>query len=63
MDPHVSAWTQPVEPPGPAPGLSFGGAGERLIAYIVDGLIIGVINMVLALVLIALLFVALWPAV
>jgi uncharacterized RDD family membrane protein YckC len=33
-------WAHPPEPPGPAPGLVFGGAGERLVAYIVDYLLI-----------------------
>ena len=29
---------------GPAPGYAFGGAGERLVAYIVDGLLIGALG-------------------
>lgn len=33
-------WAHPPEPPGPAAGLLFGGAGERLVAYIVDYLLI-----------------------
>jgi len=33
-------WALPPEPAGPAAGLAFGGAGERLVAYIVDYLLI-----------------------
>ncbi len=36
----ASAWEAPELVAGPAPGYAFGGAGERLIAYIVDALII-----------------------
>ena len=35
-----SSWEAPEDQAGPAPGLAFGGAGERLVAYIVDILII-----------------------
>jgi len=44
-----SAWARPLEPEGPAPGVAYGGAGERLLAYILDGLIVFVANIVLAL--------------
>ncbi len=39
-------WQMPTEAPGPAPGLDFGPAGERLVAYIVDNLIIVGISIV-----------------
>ncbi len=48
MPPH--AWAGPVEPVGPAPGVAYGGAGERLLAYIIDGLLVFVANIVLAIV-------------
>ncbi|MGZ3588979.1 MAG: RDD family protein [Candidatus Limnocylindrales bacterium] len=38
--PPMPPWQAAPEPAGPAPGLAFGGAGERLVAYIVDSLII-----------------------
>ncbi len=38
--PPPQAWAAPAEVAGPAPGYAFGGAGERLVAYIVDSLII-----------------------
>jgi len=38
--PPTQAWTAPAEPVGPAPGFAFGGPGERLVAYIVDTLVI-----------------------
>jgi uncharacterized RDD family membrane protein YckC len=34
-------WQPPEGPTGPAPGVEFGDPGARLVAYIVDGLIIG----------------------
>ena len=40
-----SGWARPVEPEGPAAGVAFGGAGERLLAYILDGLLVFVINL------------------
>ena len=39
-----SGWARPVEPEGPAAGVAFGGAGERLLAYILDGLLVTVIS-------------------
>ncbi|MFI5261579.1 MAG: RDD family protein [Candidatus Limnocylindrales bacterium] len=63
MDPNTNAWAQPVEPAGPAAGLSFGGAGERLVAYIVDGFIVGIVNIVLILIGFALLVTVFWLAV
>lgn len=38
-----AAWASPEPTPGPAPGYEFGGAGERLVAYIVDSLIVTVL--------------------
>lgn len=46
----LSAWARPVEPEGPAPGVAYGGAGERLLAYIIDGLIVFAANIALVLV-------------
>ena len=39
--PGSTGWQMPDEPAGPAPGILFGGFGERLLAYIVDALIVG----------------------
>jgi uncharacterized RDD family membrane protein YckC len=35
-----SAWQTPARPVGPAPGVEFGDFGPRLVAYIIDGLIV-----------------------
>ena len=35
-------WEAPAEPVGPAPGVAYAPHGERLIAYIIDGFIVGV---------------------
>lgn len=37
-----TSWQAPSEPEGPAPGVAFAPHGERLIAYLLDGLIVGV---------------------
>ena len=58
--PPPSAWESPEEAVGPAPGYVFGGAGERLIAYIVDGLLISLIAVV-GIVLGTILVVIFWP--
>jgi uncharacterized RDD family membrane protein YckC len=42
-------WDQPTEPAGPAPGVKFAGHPGRLVAYIVDGFILGIIATVLIL--------------
>jgi uncharacterized RDD family membrane protein YckC len=44
-------WAQPPEPPGPAPGLAFGPAGPRLVAYIIDVIIAGVATLAIWIVL------------
>jgi len=54
-----NAWAGPVEPVGPAPGVAYVGAGERLLAYIIDGLLVFVANIVLVLVAFVLVIVAL----
>jgi uncharacterized RDD family membrane protein YckC len=41
------AWDQPGEPAGPAPGVKFAGHPGRLVAYIIDGFILGIIASVL----------------
>lgn len=38
----ITYWEAPKEEVGPAPGLKFAGHGARLVAYIIDSLIIGV---------------------
>jgi uncharacterized RDD family membrane protein YckC len=40
--PPPASWAPPVQT-GPAPGVNYGGAGARLIAYIVDGFIMGLV--------------------
>ena len=48
---QAPAWEAPEEPAGPAPGLAFGGFGPRLLAYLVDTLIlVGVITVLVLLV-------------
>ena len=46
--PQEGSWATPVEPTGPAPGLQFGGYGGRLIAYIVDVILVSVIGAVIS---------------
>jgi uncharacterized RDD family membrane protein YckC len=41
--PPPMSWLPPAEVAGPAPGYAFGSPGERLVAYIVDNLVIGAI--------------------
>jgi uncharacterized RDD family membrane protein YckC len=41
--PPPGAWQAPPPEPGPAPGVRFAGHGPRLVAYIVDSIIIGVV--------------------
>src|SRR5215213_10834386 len=43
--PAAQSWQVPAEQPGPAPGVAFAPHGERLVAYIVDGLIVGLLVM------------------
>ena len=46
--PPPASWAPPAEElVGPAPGYQFGGAGERLVAYILDTLIIAVLSLIL----------------
>jgi uncharacterized RDD family membrane protein YckC len=54
MDPNqpqpggpAAGWQRPVEPAGPAPGVAFAGHGARLVAYLVDGLILTIALFVL----------------
>jgi uncharacterized RDD family membrane protein YckC len=46
--PVDSGWKMPEVEPGPAPGIEFGGFGERLIAYIIDAVIVSVVVGVVA---------------
>jgi uncharacterized RDD family membrane protein YckC len=41
--PPAASWQSPPPQPGPAPGVSFAPHGPRLIAYIIDTLIIGLV--------------------
>lgn len=41
-----AGWTAPPQPAGPAPGLYFAPHGARLVAYIVDGLILSLVFIV-----------------
>ena len=36
-------WQAPPAEPGPAPGVEFGGFAERLLAYILDGIILAIV--------------------
>jgi uncharacterized RDD family membrane protein YckC len=41
-------WQQPESEAGPAPGIEFAGHGGRLVAYILDGILVSVIVIVIA---------------
>jgi uncharacterized RDD family membrane protein YckC len=43
--PPPASWAPPVQT-GPAPGVSYAGSGQRLIAYLVDGFIMGIVILV-----------------
>jgi uncharacterized RDD family membrane protein YckC len=45
-----SGWAAPPEQSGPAPGVEFGGYGARLIAYIIDGIIVAIVTTVIILI-------------
>lgn len=47
----IVSWEAPAEEVGPAPGIKFAPHGSRLLAYILDGLIIGGIMVVLVVIL------------
>jgi uncharacterized RDD family membrane protein YckC len=51
MAAQPSSWQSPVEPAGPAPGVRFAGHGARLGAYILDGILVGVVTTVAVLIL------------
>ena len=42
------AWETPQQPPGPAPGVTFAPHGPRLVAYLIDVLIVGAVVALLA---------------
>ena len=46
QSPSSASWDAPQEPAGPAPGIAFAPHGERLIAYILDAIIVGVFILV-----------------
>ncbi len=41
--PPTSGWQLPADVPGPAPGIQFAPHGERLVAYIIDTIILTVV--------------------
>jgi uncharacterized RDD family membrane protein YckC len=41
--PTGAGWTAPPQPSGPAPGVAFAPHGARLVAYIIDGIIVAVV--------------------
>jgi len=51
--PPPSSWQGPPIEEGPAPGVRFGGYGARLIAYIIDGLIQGIVFLLVSIILLA----------
>ncbi len=51
--PPPSSWQGPPIEDGPAPGVRFGGYGGRLVAYIIDGLIQGVVFSLVSIILLA----------
>lgn len=57
----VTAWAAPEPTPGPAPGVEFAEPGERLIAYIIDVLII--VGVVILLSVIGAIFLVILPIV
>ena len=46
----AGGWQIPEPEPGPAPGVAFAGFGERLVAYIVDAIIVGVVILAVSIV-------------
>src|ERR1700741_4486752 len=40
--PSIAPWDAPQEPAGPAPGISFAPHGDRLLAYLLDTIIVGI---------------------
>jgi len=50
MTTPAPSWQTPVEPTGPAPGVSFAGHGARLGAYVIDAIIVGTVVSALLLV-------------
>jgi uncharacterized RDD family membrane protein YckC len=48
--PPPVAWESPEVAGGPAPGIEFAPHGARLVAYILDGIIIGIVVTVIALI-------------
>jgi len=52
--PPGMSWQAPPIDSGPAPGVKFAGYGARLVAYIVDAIVLGIVIAVLSVVFIAL---------
>jgi uncharacterized RDD family membrane protein YckC len=56
------SWAPPPLEPGPAPGVRFASHGPRLLAYIIDGLIVGVVLIAVIVLLSILVFGGSWMA-
>ena len=63
MTTPAPSWQTPAEPAGPAPGVQFAGHGARLGAFILDGILVGIVTTVLLFVIMIPLFGALVGAV
>jgi uncharacterized RDD family membrane protein YckC len=50
MTRQPSGWQAPGPESGPAPGLAFAGPGARLVAYVVDAIVVGVVVVALGIV-------------
>jgi uncharacterized RDD family membrane protein YckC len=48
-------WQGGAQPAGPAPGVEFAGYGARIVAYLIDGVILGIVIAILSFVLFAVL--------
>jgi uncharacterized RDD family membrane protein YckC len=46
----IVSWEAPADAAGPAPGVTFAGFGPRLLAYIIDAIIVGIVATVIALI-------------
>jgi uncharacterized RDD family membrane protein YckC len=56
--PPPGSWQSPPTEPGPAPGVRFAGFGARLVAYIIDNVLLVVFAIILSIVLAAVIGVA-----
>jgi uncharacterized RDD family membrane protein YckC len=51
--PPPTSWQGPPIETGPAPGVRFAGYGARLVAYIIDGILLGIVITILSVVFVA----------